>query len=244
MRRRMRLPATCIGWGPIGDVGYLTRSTVVRDNLSKRLGKPPINAVEALEQLDQILSSGNRDILTTAANFDWEVLAKVLPSASSNRFAILNRNTSKEGINGEAKDILSLIVNKTPIEITGIVRNLVTQNVAQVMLIKADQIETMASLHDMGLDSLMAVELAQGLEQSFGIQLPIMMLNEAPTVERVTSFIVEKLIGNAQADAICPTEALVQDLARQHGEEISQFDIDYLVDDIKGPDMGDRSSIT
>ena len=241
MRRSMGLPATCIGWGPIGDAGYLTRSTAVRDSLAQRLGKPPLSAAEALKQLDKILSSDDMDIPITVANFDWELLSKLLPSASSNRFAILNRNISQSDIMEETTDFRTLIANKDPKEIRRIVHNLIIQNVAQVLLTKADSIETNTPLHDLGLDSLMAVELAEGLEHSFGHQFPIMMLNDSPTVERLTSFIVEKLSGSAQDDVANTTEVFVRDLARQHGENIAQSDIQSLIEDLKKPETIKRS---
>jgi NADPH:quinone reductase-like Zn-dependent oxidoreductase/acyl carrier protein/short-subunit dehydrogenase/SAM-dependent methyltransferase len=231
MRRGMGLPATCVSWGPIGDAGYLTRHTDVRDSLGQRLGKPHLSAAEALKQLDKILLSPDSSAIV--ADFDWRVLAKVLPCSSSNRFAVLNRTMRERGISEETPDFRALIAQKKPKEISRIVRNLVIQNVAQVLYIKADRIETNTSLHDMGLDSLMAVELAQGLEQSFAIQLPVMMLNESPTVERVTSLILEKLEGHGEADEAGPTDALVQGLVRQHGEDISQSEIQSLIEDLK-----------
>jgi acyl carrier protein len=178
------------------------------------------------------------DIPITVANFDWEVLSKVLPSASSNRFAILNRNISQSGITEETTDFRTLITNKDPKEIRYIVRNLIIQNVAQVLLAKADSIETDTPLHDQGLDSLMAVELAEGLEHSFDLQFPIMMLSDSPTVERVTSFIVEKLSGSIQDDVAIAntTEDVIRVLASQHGENLAQPDIQSLIEDLKEPE--------
>ncbi len=228
MRRRMGLPAVCIGWGPIGNAGYLMRNTGVRDSLGQRLGKPPLSAVEALNMLDRILAENS--VSLAVANFDWNVLSRLLPSSTSRRFTILNCSRGDADLAEEAIDLRALISSKTPEEITLIVRNLVIQEVAQVLLIKADRIDVNNSLHDLGLDSLMAVELAQGLEQRFCIQLPIMMFNESPTAERVTAFIVARLLKNIQNDVDSPTEELVQDLVRQHGEKMTQSDIEYLIE--------------
>ncbi len=228
MRRHIGLPAVCIGWGPIGNAGYLSRNTGARDSLGQRLGKPPLSALEALNQLDKILAKNSASL--AVANFDWNVLSRLLPSATCRRFAILNRSLGDVDLAGEATDLRALITSKTAEEITVIIRNLVIQEVAQVLLIKADRIDAKSSLHDLGLDSLMAVELAKGLEHRFGLQLPIMMFNESPTAERVTSFIVERLVENTQNDVDTPIEGLVQDLARQHGEEMTQSDIKHLID--------------
>jgi acyl carrier protein len=41
------------------------------------------------------------------------------------------------------------------------------------------------------MDSLMAVELALGLEQRFGVKLPAMMLGDGMAVDRVAARLVE-----------------------------------------------------
>ena len=81
----------------------------------------------------------------------------------------------------------------------------------------------------------MAVELALGLEKRFGIQLPAMMLNEAPTIERVTGRIVDKLLGGASeaADGQNAPGELVEHLARQHGEGMSSDDVAQTVEDAR-----------
>ncbi len=89
----------------------------------------------------------------------------------------------------------------------------------------------------------MAVELAQGLEQSFGLQLPVMMLNESPSVESVTSFIVEKLLNTQVDESVNSTETLVKDLARQHGENFAASDIKQLVEEKEGHELMDRSVV-
>lgn len=232
LRRHMGLLATCIGWGPIGDAGYLTRNNAVKDSLGQRMGKAPLSATEALAQLDRILGQDSGP--AAVANFDWNVLSRLLPSASSARFTILNRTLKNTGLADGNTDFRALIADKTAEEITVIVRNLVTQEVAQILCIGADRIEPNRSLHDLGMDSLMAVELALGLEQRFGIQLPVMMLNEAPTTERVTARIVEKLLGRSEEDQPeNATDTMVENLAMQHGEAMSQEEIEYMAEDTR-----------
>jgi hypothetical protein len=83
----------------------------------------------------------------------------------------------------------------------------------------------------------MAVELALGLEQRFGIRLPAMMINEAPTVERVAGRIARMIASETEAsgDAVGEPEdvAAVIDLARRHGENLEPHDIDGLLEDAR-----------
>jgi len=231
MRRRMGLPATCVAWGAIGDTGYLTRNTEVRDSLEQRLGKPPLSAEEALSHLDEVLSSTGESL--TVAQFDWSVLSRLLPSSTSPRFELLNRELVHKGSAEDEIDFRALVLDKSPTEVAELVRALVTQEVAQILCIAPDRIDPARSLHDLGLDSLMAVELAVGLEQRMGIQLPVMMLNESPTTEKVTARILEKLLGDDDAPDQESTVDLVESMAKQHGEEVSREDIEGLSEDAK-----------
>lgn len=232
MRRRMGLPAVCVGWGPIGDAGYLTRNEAVRDSLGQRLGKPPLRTLQALDELDHLLPQGSS---LAVANFDWNTLARLLPSATRGRFSILNRGLKSAGLSENEADFQTLIAGKSPEEVAVIVQQWVVIEVAQILAIGADRIDPTRSLHDLGLDSLMAVELALGLEQRFGIQLPVMMLNESPTAEKVTQRIVEKLLGSSdQTDAAANTvDAMVQGITQQHGEALAAEDIQQITQDAR-----------
>lgn len=233
LRRGMGLPATCIGWGPIGDAGYLTRNEAVKDSLTQKLGNTPLDAAEALALLDRLLVANKGP--STAANFEWATLSRLLPSAQSARFASLNRNLNGADLVEDSADFRALIAGKSEEQVAEIVRALVTQEVAQILCIGADRIEPSRSLHDLGMDSLMAVELALGLERRFGVQLPVMMLNEAPTAERVTARIVQRLLGEeaASEQSKRDIETLVENLAVKHGEDITPEEIDRTIEDAR-----------
>lgn len=223
LRRSMGLAATCIGWGPIGDAGYLTRNQAVKDSLAARLGAPPLQAHEALTMLDQLLPG--HAATTTVADFDWATLARLLPSAQAPRFDALRRQAGPGSqSDSDDADIRTLISGKSPDEVRSIIHALVTREVAQVLCVGADRIDPAQSLHDLGMDSLMGVELALGLEKRFGIQLPAMMLTGGPSVTGVTSRIVEQLLGTENASAPEPEthmDTVVATLAAQHGAEVS-----------------------
>ena len=230
MRRQLGLPATCISWGPIADAGYLTRNAGVHDSLAQRMGKEPMSSKHALNELSFTLPND-----TILANFDWNTLSKILPSSESSRFSLLNQGLKGGHAVGDETDFRTMILDKTPDEVTQLVRQYVTNEVAQILAISAERIEPLRSLHDMGLDSLMAVELALGLEQRIGVQLPVMMLNDSPTVEKVTGIIVQKVLTPTDEDMPMQdtTHSVVQDLARQHGESVSEDDLQSIARDMQ-----------
>lgn len=225
LRRQMGLPATCIGWGPIGDAGYLTRNTAVRDSLSQRLGGEPLAAAEALARFDDRIGA---ERIGAMANMDWDVLSRFLPSAGCSRFALLNRRRRDVAFNDDSLDFRALAMEKSTKELTGMVRDLVLQEVGQILSLSADRIDPERPLHDLGMDSLMAVELALGLEKRFGVQFPVMLLNESPSATKVAERIVERIMGLSETKDDAGI-SLAGDILRKHGEHASVEDMDYLM---------------
>ena len=224
LRRQLDLPAQCIGWGPIGDAGYLTRNTAVRDSLNQRLGGAPLTAAQALAGLGEALAA---DDCKALANMDWSVLRRLLPSSEGSRFAVLNRNHQEISHDDGIVDFRVLAAEKTVEEFTRMVRGFVLQEVAHILSLGVDRVDPDRPLHDLGMDSLMAVELALGLEKRFGVQFPVMLLNESPSACKVAERIVERLKGSeeTQQDAAA---SLVEDLVRQHGERMSEEDLERM----------------
>jgi acyl carrier protein len=133
----------------------------------------------------------------------------------------------------DSEDIQALILGKTADEVHSIVQELAMREVAQVLCVGVDRIDTTRSLHDLGMDSLMGVELALGLEKRFGIQLPAMVLSEGPSVDRVVARIMEQMAGkNAPrtSDEGDRMDSVVALLATQHGENITREDIAITVE--------------
>ena len=184
-----------------------------------------------MNQLDRVLAADGE--VTIVANFDWSALARLLASAQSERFAILNRARKEHDAGSDGQDIHSLIAGKTPEQIHTLVAAWVAQEVANILRTEVDRIETQRSLHDLGMDSLMAVELALGLEQRFGVQLPAMVLNDSPTVWNVAARIVDKLTAGSEDSAEQGTGHLVADVVRQHGDDMSEADLQGLAQDVQ-----------
>lgn len=232
MRRAEGLPVTCIGWGPIGDAGYLTRNQEVKDSLASRLGAEPLCVEMALQMLGRALSAPQSNV--SIGDFQFNALARLLPSAQGPRFMTLRRQGGDAGGAESLEDFRAMIEGKSQAEVQGIVARLVTQEVAQILAVSPDRVEPARSLHDLGLDSLMGVELALGLEKRFGIQVPAMMLNEGPTVERVTARIMERLFSSVPMEESSDELAVAaRNIAAQHGESVSQEEIAAIIREIE-----------
>ncbi len=215
-RHSQGLPATCAAWGAIDDVGYLARHEEVKDALQSRLGGEALRSAAALEQLGVLM---NRDACCRAViDLDWSVLDRFLPASDSLRFEPLRRSSKRSGSDlDQADDLRVLMEQHTQEEVVAMLIDLVADEVAQIMRLPKERIAPDRSLYDLGMDSLMAVELVVSLEKRFGIAIPVMALSQSPTMNRIAEIMTNHLYGDG--GSVVETEAVdvVSSMAKQHG---------------------------
>lgn len=231
LRRSMGLPAVCVAWGPVGDAGYLTRHENVKKSLSQRLGKPPLTAERAMTCLDAALTAepGTSPALRIFADVDWDLVAGM---SGRDRYALVAREGGHARTSGSDGDFRQLLEGKKPEEIVALVQACVTEEVAHVLGLDVAQVAQDRSVQSMGLDSLMAVELAVGLEQRTGVRLPAMMLQDSPTVAQIAQRVSVRLVGNGED--VTGEEAMLTELARQHAEDLSAEDMVEILHQSEG----------
>jgi phthiocerol/phenolphthiocerol synthesis type-I polyketide synthase C len=192
-RCALGLPVTCVGWGPIADVGYLARHERVLEALVGRMGGTALKADDALRGLESVLgsSAGNLGLI----DLDWSTLGRFLPAAHAPKFSNLaltvarDRSHSTESAQDLRRRLGALVGDALTLALTEIVR----AEVAEILRIVPERIEAGASLLDMGMDSLMAVELATSIEARLDIQLSALALSGGPTIESVVERVIRLL---------------------------------------------------
>jgi phthiocerol/phenolphthiocerol synthesis type-I polyketide synthase C len=193
-RRALGLPATCIGWGPIADAGYLARNERVLDALVGRMGGAALKSEDALHALETVLgsSAGNLGLI----DLDWSTLGRFLPGAHAPKFSELARTVVGErGAHSteSAQDLRHRLDGLTGDALIHALTDIVRAEVAEILRIVPERIEPGISLLDMGMDSLMAVELATSIEARLDIQLSALALSGGPTIESVVERIIRLL---------------------------------------------------
>lgn len=237
-RRAKGLAATSVCWGAIGDVGYLARNEDIKDALQSRLGGAPLASDKALAQLGDMIAGGRSGV--AIIDFDWHTLNRFLPSAKAPRFDELRRNAGKPSKDSGGEDIHALIANHSEEEVKEILQQLLIEEIAQILRLPPERIPVDRSLYDIGMDSLMGVELVLSIENRFGINLPMMALSEGPTITRITERMVQMLLhadasqeGAAPADDETRMKDMLSGMAAQHGVAAADEDLDLAVAELK-----------
>jgi NAD(P)-dependent dehydrogenase (short-subunit alcohol dehydrogenase family)/acyl carrier protein len=236
-RRARGLPGTCVAWGPIGDVGVLARDADLRRDLTARLGGAALDSRQALATLERLLADNRSQV--AVADIDWNVLSRVLPSAEGSRFELLRR-AGEEGAQRDEpiKDIRAALAGKSPDEVRQFVQALVTTEVAHILAIGQERLDPSRSLQELGMDSLMAVELAMGLEKQFDIRLPAMVLGDGPSIERLSVRLAEMLSGTLQPAEAETLESLVSRMDAQHQSGLTADELADTVAQVKRQSHG------
>ena len=222
-RRAARgLPALSIAWGPVADVGLLARQEAARDELARRLSATPLVAREALDALPALWAS--RLPVAAYAAVQWDAVQRRLPIFASPTFAGLAKAAA--GDMGEI-DLAERLASLSPQEAQTFVTGLLTEEIARILSSSPDRIDAHRPLSELGMDSLMALELRMTLENRLGVSLPLLTLSDTTTLAGIAARVVAGLSG-VQAEAELVAEAIVRhELAdpRDAGVETAPMDM-------------------
>ena len=174
------LPGLAVQWGPIGDAGYLSREKGVAKMLSKQLGGRLLTAADALDALPALLAAGRA--VVGLADVRWGGLGASLPLLRSPLFEALYDGSAAPAAE---VDVRELLANCTPEEAQAKLAELLTEEVARIMKTSAASIQGQRPLAELGMDSLMAIELRLAVEQRFGLTVPVLALSEGATVNGI-----------------------------------------------------------
>ncbi len=217
-RRAAGMPALCVRWGAIEDAGFLARNTQIRDALQGRMGGSAIKSGDALDILEELMVTNRSDL--GVLELDWKALSRFLPTAKSPKFSEMEADGGDDDSDGDhADDIQRLLAELSPEELVTTFKEMLKAEIGEILRMPADKIDDTRSVYDMGLDSLMGVELALAIESRFGIRLPVMALSDSPTIARLADKIIAQLRGAGKDEEATPAMELaaqVQQLAGQH----------------------------
>jgi len=232
-RRAAGLPAQAIGWGAIGDAGYLARNAEMRDQLASKLGADPLSTSDAMILLEGLVARDESNFY--AAGINWQRLRAGLPVLQARVFGELAPRTARES-ESSGQDMLSKLSEISFEEAIGFVSGVLAEEIGQVLRLTADKIDLGKSVFDLGMDSLMALELKLGIEDRFGIEIPVMALSEGGNVTSLSAQIVGQIRGEDTSDQFAGD---VQSIISRH---INDDDVENIrkTDDTRDPSTSEN----
>jgi acyl carrier protein len=235
-RRAAGLPATCVRWGVIEDVGFLARNTAMKEALKGRMGGSALKSAAAFEVLETMLLEDRSDL--GVLELDWGALSRFLPSAASPKFVELARTAGDtEAADEGAHDLKRLLTEQSPDALLGIIVDMLKAEIGEILRISPHKIDATRSIQQMGLDSLMGVELTVAVESRFGTRLPMMALSDSPTITKLATWIMEQLRGEEAAGApashVNEARTQIERIASQHAVELPAAELDRIAGSLR-----------
>ena len=191
-RRGLGLPALTVAWGAIGDVGHLARNAAVARMLAERIGVKLLAPARALDRMEQAIRSGAPQV--ALAEMSWSRLAILPGVAKAPKFASVRdyfNDPAGEGTGGSLEEFRAHLAGLPRAEAISTAQQLLTKHIAGIVGMAAAKLAADKSLLDLGMDSLMLVELQLGLEKQFGIVIPTLELMDATTVAKLAQRIID-----------------------------------------------------
>lgn len=232
-RLALGLPATSVLWGAIDDAGFLARNQDIKDALQSRMGGAALQAQAALQTLERLLLQRRSGL--GVLELDWKALSRFLPAAGSPKFNELARlHNGEQDEESDVDDIQRLLAEMDDPELIELFGEMLKQEISEILRLPTSKLDASRPLQELGLDSLMSVELVVAVEERFGMRLSVMELSEASSIGKITVRILELLRGNQEGDGQSQSgnslQSLASDTFSRHGIDLSRDDIAQLSD--------------
>ena len=195
-RRRHGLPAVSVNWGAWGGTGSVTRG-----NVAERISRQGILAMApeaGLRALERVMAETSPQVGVLAA--DWTRFFAAIPSGREPRLLAQLAHEARSLRSGapaaavEEAPFLRRFAQAPPANRPNLLVGLALEHSARVLgLDPSCAIDPQQPLHELGLDSLMAVELRNALGTALSRNLQATLLFDYPTLAALAGYL-ERLL--------------------------------------------------
>ena len=221
-RRALGLPALAVNWGVLGGEGYVARNEKVAEYLARQ-GTSSLEPAEVVSLLESFLDANATQV--ASLRIDWGKWRQSFRGLQDNPLVerILASGVEFEESSGQAGDWRVRIEAAEPEAREEIIVQALQEVVGSVLRVKPESLRPDQPLTDLGLDSLMGVEIENLIETSIGVALPPTSLMRARTIGQIASHIDAHLGGEQKAAAANPQATAAADEV-----QVSEIDLDAL----------------
>lgn len=197
-RRSQTLPITAIAWGAWERIDL---SSDGLRHATERSGLRQMPIRSGLAALGQLLRPESPTVMV--ADADWTRLKEAYETQGPRPFLQGIAAARQDRGAGTTDSITSEFAAASIAERRQLVVSRVLDAAGQSMRVDPRHVDPAQGLFDLGMDSLMALDLRKRLESSFALSLPSTLLFNYPTIDAIVELLVERL-GLASPAPVAP----------------------------------------
>ncbi len=238
-RRVHGLPALTVNWGAVSDVGYVAQNPEVGQKL-EQVGVNSLPAPQLLRILEALLQ---RDAVQIGvARIDWSQLAKVQSIRTSPRFTHLTEASPANDGDGEGASLVGALLAVDPAEREQFLSAQIRDQLARVLGMPPAKLDIEKPLLDLGLDSLMAVEIGNQIQAMVGVEVPTMKFMEGLSIAGLSVYVIEQLRAGDALGASSPSDQQTAEQVREKVEQLSDEEVDALLQEMATGEVSEEAS--
>ena len=225
-RRLNGCPAMSINWGVLSQVGVVARNPEV-ERYFERMGITGFTPQEAVAALDQLLEEHPAQV--GVMKIDWSQFANS-PLASAPRYRELLASATEQSERYSNYPFIDTLLATSAHEWLPMIDMFLREQLSKVFQLPAARIESHKGLDQLGIDSLMAVELQNSIRIATGVEFTTMQLLNGPTIDEMSQLLLDNIDG---MDGI---ERPVEELG-QAEDSVSLEELEDVVDELSDEEV-------
>jgi acyl transferase domain-containing protein/acyl carrier protein len=224
-------PALSINWGAWAGEGFA--ESLGGKRLAARLALLGISSIaprQALEILGRLLGQSASQVVAVPVN--WKQYREFYPASSASPlFAELAREVAEvPRAAGRASERRDAILAAEPAERQRLLQSYLSEQVARALGLSPSKLDPQQPLSDLGLDSLMAVELKNRIAVDLKVNVPVVKFLQGFSVDQAVTQVLGQLATESADPTMPPTPAVAQQGERQDAERLLA-NLDQLSDE-------------
>ena len=185
--------------------------------LARKIGRHTLAARDALDGLERLLIHYHGST-AAFAHLDWASARKELVLLKTPLFADLATDIEAEGGEGGGDiDVRALIAGLDRVQAIDAISKLLAGEIARILRLPAEEVDRHRPLSELGMDSLMALELRMAAEQRLGIDIPLMSIANGATLSDIAGKVTARVLGEEGESGLSDT---AETLYKQHVGEV------------------------
>ena len=226
-RKAQGLPALSINWGAWAELGFA--ETEGGRSLTRRLALLGIRSMPpklALEVMQRLLGETATQVVSLPVNWskyhEFYGVGTEPPLLSD----LANEEAASPSQTVHSGEKRSAILDAAPADRGQLLQSYVTEQVARVLGLSPSQLDIQQPLTNLGLDSLMAVELKNRISADLGVNVPMVKFLQGFSVAQAASQLLEQL--TTEVD----NPSAIRPLAPEHENDQSDKNLLANIDEL------------